>query len=115
MSELAQNTAKPVWPWLLVGFISIGGWIAAGVLLLIVNSHNTSAEEALKWKRQAGKAYTELLVEKSRGLPHDDSDTKPKSVMIPPGTLIECKTKISIEDRELPVECESVFYPPENY
>ncbi|WP_243211070.1 hypothetical protein JQ760_028475 (plasmid) [Klebsiella pneumoniae] len=36
----------------------------AGILLLIVNSQHSGAEDALKWKRQAGKAYTELLVEK---------------------------------------------------
>lgn len=96
-------------------FFFAGSLATAGVLLLIVNIPHTSSEDALKWKRQTGKAYTELLVEKSRTLLPDGSTAKQKSVMIPPDTLIECKTQINIEDRKLPVRCESVFYPPENY
>lgn len=99
---------------ILLAFIvfAIIGWLTVAVLATaLANSKASmvSAEEsAVTWKRQAGKAYTELL--KTR------SGTDNAATLIPVGSRIDCTMKTSKVDGQAIAQCEDgVIYPPHEY
>ncbi|EBU9738311.1 hypothetical protein BZS74_22420 [Salmonella enterica subsp. enterica serovar Oranienburg] len=91
---------------------AIAGWLTvAGLATTLVNfkARMVSAEEnAVTWKRQAGKAYTELL--KTR------SGTDNVATLIPVGSRIDCTMKTSTSNGQAITQCEDdVIYPPHEY
>ncbi|WP_029741792.1 hypothetical protein [Enterobacter asburiae] len=99
---------------ILLAFIvfAITGWLTVAVLattLANFKASMVSAEEnAVTWKRQAGKAYTELL--KTR------SGTDNAATLIPVGSRIDCTMKTTTVNGQAIAQCEDgVIYPPHEY
>lgn len=93
-------------------FLAVVGWVTAVVLLISIGSFKlraVSAEnEGATWKRQAGKAYNEML--KAR------TGTNNTAVLIPKGTRIDCKMNIVTENNKTFGDCvDGTFYPPRDY
>jgi len=69
---------------------------------------NIAQENSSEWKRQSGKAYTEMLKVKAGVV-----DTK---VLIPAGSRIDCIMEDKIIDGKAIMSCvEGIFYPPKDY
>lgn len=92
--------------------IAVVGWLTAAVLILSVGTLKQRAvsaeEDAEIFKRQAGKAYTELLKARAGA----DSTT----ALIPAGTRIECIMRTNVDDGNTVTKCEDgTIYPPLDY
>lgn len=88
------------------------GWLAAAgtaVSLVTFKVRAMSAEDdAATWKRQAGKAYTEML--------HARAGTSSTTVLVPKGARIDCTMTTSNVDGKFINKCENgVIYPPNDY
>lgn len=102
---------------LLVGLIllTVAGWIGAAggwIGATVAWQRTRSAEsDAANWKRQAGKAYTELLAAKS-------SASGSKGILIAPGTQLACTMATKVVDGRTISDCVDgsvTLYPPKEY
>ncbi|ATW34869.1 hypothetical protein [Candidatus Williamhamiltonella defendens] len=95
----------------LIVFAIIGLLAVAVLATTLVNFkvRMISAEDnAFTWKRQAGKAYTELLKARA-GTDHTET-------LIPVGSRIDCAMKADTFDYPAIAKCEDgVVYPPREY
>ncbi|MEB3727299.1 hypothetical protein VOF11_22015 [Escherichia coli] len=88
------------------------GWLCVAVLVAEIGSSELRAQDALKvadgWKKQAGRAYTELL--KSR------AGTDSTAALIPAGARIDCTMQMTTVDGLTTAKCEGgTIYPPRDY
>ncbi|ELL8195826.1 hypothetical protein RX235_004719 [Salmonella enterica] len=92
------------------------GWLCTIILatsLVVKVGHaerraESAEADAATWKRQAGKAYTELV--KAR------AGTDNAAVLIPAGTRIDCTMQMTTVDGLTTAKCESgTIYPPRDY
>lgn len=94
--------------------LAIAGWLTAAVLATSVGVFRlqaASAEaDAKNWKRQAGKAYTEVLAAKA------GTGGKTAAALIPAGARIDCNMNMRVVDGHTISKCEGgVIYPPHDY
>ena len=92
--------------------IAAAGWITVGILVLSGENPNVRViavdEDSERWKRQAGKAYTELL--KLRG------GTGSTTALIPNGPHMDCSANTTTKSVQTVSECEDgIIYPPKDY
>ncbi|MFN7506522.1 MAG: hypothetical protein ACK5Q1_13285 [Limnobacter sp.] len=92
--------------------VAVAGWLTATTLATAVGAFKLRAVSAEKdaavWKRQASKAYTELL--KAR------AGTDRTTVIIPAGALIDCTISTTIVDGKTVSKCQDgTIYPPRDY
>ncbi len=92
------------------------GWVCTAILataLVVKVGHaewraENAEADAATWKRQAGKAYTELL--KAR------AGTDKMPALIPVGARIDCTMKMTTVDGLTTAKCEDgTIYPPRGY
>lgn len=119
--EHADSGIVMIWTGQVYGWKNCTGWLTVAVLATtlanlrlrisknIYKARMVSAEEnAVTWKRQAGKAYTELL--KTR------SGTDNAATLIPVGSRIDCTMKTSTVNGQTIAQCEDdVIYTPHEY
>ncbi|PVZ84183.1 hypothetical protein C9426_24055 [Serratia sp. S1B] len=96
--------------WVSIGF-AVTGWLIVGTFAVdrddLKQKVASVEQDAANWKKQAGKAYTELLKARS------GSDSQ--RVSIPSGARIECQMKKNLDGNTV-AQCEDgLVYPPEEY
>lgn len=92
--------------------LAVTGWLMTAILLSsigVFKLRSVNAEsDAANWKRQAGKAYTELL--KAR------AGVDSTGALIPKGARIDCTMAISTVDGRTVSKCENgTIYPPRDF
>jgi hypothetical protein len=91
-------------------FAMVLGWAGSLYFGLSVGAAKLRAHDAESaaddWKGKAGKAYTELLVARS----------KPGEALIPKGTRMECEFTTADKDGHTVATCDKLkFLPPRDY
>ncbi len=90
--------------------LAVAGWLTTGVLAVTNGTPQRQSvpvdEDAVYWKRQAGKAYTELL--KARAGPDA------QRVLIPAGARFGCtmQENTTVEGRTMASCQDGIIYPP---
>ncbi|RDE60943.1 hypothetical protein [Aeromonas veronii] len=89
---------------------AVVGWLTVAVLVMLVGESQereaSAKSDAAAWKRQAGKAYTELL--------KATTGTTNGSFIVPAGARIECAMKE--ENGKAKVDCgEGTIFPAKDY
>ena len=92
--------------------LAIAGWLTAAALATSVGDLKLRAasaeDDAATWKRQAGKAYSELLKAKA--------GTGSTTTLIPAGARIDCTIRTTVIDGKTISKCEDgTIYPPRDY
>lgn len=92
--------------------VAAAGWLCVAVLVAEIGSSEKRTQDALKvadgWKKQAGRAYTELL--KAR------AGTESTAALIPAGARIDCTMQMTTVDGRAIAKCEDgTIYPPRDY
>lgn len=97
---------------LILGSLALVGWAAAiglGAAIGAARLHAFVAErDAANWRRQAGKAYTEMLQARAKA--------SGSAVIIPAGSRIDCTMTTLVSEGRTVAKCENgTFYPPSSY
>lgn len=97
---------------------SLLGWGISYYLLLTVNNDSVEMRKvALDWKHKAGRAYTEMLSERSQHLLGDKVNADDFPAIIPEGSRFCMNTFDNLSGVvEAGKFCDSRYlYPPDNY
>lgn len=94
--------------------LAIAGCLTTAVMATVASEAKqraASAEaDAKLWKRQAGKAYTEMLAVTS------GAGALSNAILIPAGTRIECNLNSQVGNGRNVSTCEgATIYPPRDY
>ena len=86
--------------------VAAAGWLCVAVLVAEIGL--SALKVADGWKKQAGRAYTELL--KAR------AGTDSTAALIPAGARIDCTMQMTTVDGRAIAKCEDgTIYPPRDY